>query len=61
MTEQQEYIKFWSSIKNKCDEFQKDYNALSDANKHRVDNAISAILKAGTISEIITIANNQLR
>lgn len=61
MTEEQEYIKFWSSIKDKCDEFQKDYNNLSNANKHRVDNAIGSILRASTIIEIITIANNQLR
>lgn len=61
MTEEQEYIKFWSSIKNKCDEVQKDYLNLSDINKQRVDNAISSILRASTITEIITIANNQLR
>ena len=61
MTEEQEYINFWSSIKNKCDEFQKDYNNLSDSNKHRVDNVLRLILRANTISEILNIANNQLR
>lgn len=61
MTEKQEYIKFWSSIKNKCDEVQKDYLNLSDINKQRVDNVIVSILRANAVTEIINIINNQLR
>lgn len=61
MTEKQEYIKFWSSIRNKCDEVQKDYNNLSNVNKQRVDNVIVSILRANAVTEIINIINNQLR
>lgn len=61
MMEEQEYIKFWSSIKNKCDEIQKDYNNLSNANKQRVGNVIGSILKANAVAEIINIISSQLR
>lgn len=61
MTEEQEYIKFWISIKNKYDEVQKDYNNLSDVNRQRVDVVRDLILRAKTIKEIINIADNQLQ
>lgn len=61
MTEKQEYIKFWSSIKNKCDEVQKDYLNLSDINKQRVDNVRDMIFHANTISDILNIISNQQR
>lgn len=61
MMEEREYIKFWSSIRNKCDEVQKDYNNLSNVNKQRVDNVIVSILRANAVTEIINIINNQLR
>ena len=61
MMEEREYIKFWSSIRNKCDEIQKDYNNLSNVNKQRVDNVIVSILRANAVTEIINIINNQLR
>ena len=61
MTEEQEYIKFWSSIKNKCDEVQKDYMNLSNINKQRVDTVLGSMLQASTILDIINIANDQLR
>ena len=50
MTEKQEYIKFWSSIKNKCDEVQKDYLNVRDM-----------IFHANTISDILNIISNQQR
>lgn len=37
MNKEQEYIKFWTSIIDKLNEIEKDYNNLSDENKHRVD------------------------
>lgn len=61
MTEKQEYIKFWSSIKNKFDEVQKDYLNLSDINKQRVDNVRDMIFHANTISDILNIISNQQR
>lgn len=61
MTEKQEYIKFWSSIRNKCDEVQKDYNNLSNVNKQRVDNVRDMIFHANTISDILNIISNQQR
>jgi len=61
MTEEQEYIKFWSSIKNKCDEIQKDYLNLSGINKQRVDNVRDMIFHANTVSDILNIISNQQR
>lgn len=61
MMEEREYIKFWSSIRNKCDEVQKDYNNLSNVNKQRVDNVRDMIFHANTISDILNIINNQQR
>lgn len=61
MMEEREYIKFWSSIRNKCNEVQKNYNNLSNVNKQRVDNVIVSILRANAVTEIINIINNQLR
>lgn len=58
MTEEQEYIKFWSSVQNKCEEVQKDYLNLSNINKHRVDNTIGLLMRANTISDILNIINN---
>lgn len=57
MTEEQEYIKFWSSVKNKCDEVQKDYLNLSAINKRRVDNVRGLLARANTISDILNIIN----
>lgn len=61
MTEEQEYIKFWSGIKNKCDEVQKDYLNLSDINKQRVNNVRDMIFCANTVSDILNIISNQQR
>ena len=61
MTEEQEYIKFWSSIKNKCDEIQKDYLNLSGINKQRVDNVRDMNFHANTVSDILNIISNQQR
>ena len=61
MTEEQEYIKFWSSIKNKCDEIQKDYLNLSGIIKQRVDNVQDMIFHANTVSDILNIISNQQR
>ena len=60
MNDNQEYVKFWVSIKNKCEEVQKDYNNLSDENKHRVDNLGNLILSAQNISQVVNIINNQI-
>ena len=43
MNHEQDYIKFWCNVKNKCDEIQRDYLNLSDINKCRVDNVRDAI------------------
>lgn len=61
MNQEQEYVKFWLSIKNKCDEIQKDYSTLSDDNKRRVDNTMREILRASTILEVANIVNSQTK
>lgn len=61
MNREQEYVKFWLSIRNKCDEVQKDYSTLSVDNKRRVDNIGRQILSAITISEIVNIINSQIK
>ena len=61
MNDNQEYAKFWLSIKNKCEEVQKDYNNLSDENKHRIDNLGNLILSAQNISQVVNIINNQIK
>lgn len=61
MNQEQEYVKFWLSIKNKCDEIQKDYSTLSDDNKRRVDNTMREIFRASTILEVANIVNSQTK
>lgn len=61
MNQEQEYVKFWLSIKNKCDEIQKDYSTLSDDNKRRVDNTMREILRASTILEVANVVNSQTK
>lgn len=61
MNDNQEYVKFWLSIKNKCEEVQKDYNDLSNENKRRVDNLGNLILSAQSISQVVNIINNQIK
>ncbi len=61
MNQEQEYVKFWLSIKNKCDEIQRDYSKLSDSNKRRVDNATSEILHASTFFEATNIIDSQAK
>lgn len=61
MNQEQEYVKFWLSIKNKCDEIQKDYSTLSDDNKRRVDNTMREILCASTILEVANVVNSQTK
>lgn len=58
--EQQEYIKFWANIKEKCDEILDDYNKLSEENKTRVDSVKDSILKATSLIDIINILNSQI-
>ncbi len=60
MNNEQEYIKFWVSIKDKYDEILDDYNKLSDENKKRVDSVKEAILKTTNIFEIINILNSHI-
>ena len=60
MNNEQEYIKFWVSIKDKYDEILDDYNKLSYENKKRVDSVKEAILKTTNIFEIINILNSQI-
>lgn len=58
---EQEYIKFWCNVINKCDEIQKDYLNLSDINQYRVDNVRDTIFRANTIAEVLNILNNQMK
>lgn len=59
MNQEQEYVKFWLSIKNKCDEIQEDYSKLSGNNKRRVENVKRELLRANTIFEIVKIVKSQ--
>lgn len=61
MNDNQEYVKFWLNIKNKCEEVQKDYNDLSNENKRRVDNLSNLILSTQSISQVVNIINNQIK
>ena len=61
MCHEQEYIKFWCNVINKCDEIQKDYLNLSDINKCRVDHARDAILHSHTIAQVLSILNDQVK
>ena len=60
MNKEQEYIKFWTSIINKIDEIEKDYNNLSAENKHRADSARDAILSAHTFVDVVRIIRSQM-
>lgn len=60
MNKEQEYIKFWTSILDKIDEIEKDYNNLSDENKLRADNVRDAILHAHTFVDAIQIIRLQM-
>lgn len=53
MNKEQEYIKFWTSIMNKIDEIEKEYNNLSDENKRRADSVRDTILRAHTFVDAI--------
>ncbi len=60
MNNEQEYIKFWVNVKDKCNEIIDDYNKLSDENKKRVDSVKDALLKATSIFDIINILNSHI-
>lgn len=60
MNQEQEYVKFWLSIKNKCDEVQEDYSRLSDYNKQRVDKTVREILHASTYFDALNIIHSQI-
>ena len=60
MNKEQEYIKFWTSIVNKIDENQKDYNNLSDENKSRADMVKDDILRAHSFVDIVKIIRSQM-
>lgn len=60
MNKEQEYIKFWTSILDKIDEIEKDYNNLSDENKLRADNVRAAILRAHTFIDAVQIIRLQM-
>ncbi len=60
MNENQEYAKFWLSVKNKCDEIQKEYDKLTKANKKQVDCLLDTISNAHSISEAIKLINRQI-
>ena len=60
MNQEQEYVKFWLSIKNKCDEVQEDYSKLSADNKRRVDNVKREFFHTNTILELINLVNSQI-
>ncbi len=59
MNQEQEYVKFWLSIKNKCDEVQEDYSKLSDDSKCRVDNTMREIFRANTYFDVLNIIHSQ--
>jgi hypothetical protein len=61
MCHEQEYIKFWCNVINKCDEIQKDYLNLSDINQYRVDNVRDTIFRAHTVVEVLNILNDQVK
>ena len=61
MNKEQEYIKFWTSIIDKLNEIEKDYNNLSDENKHRVDGVKNIILRAHTYADAIQILYEQTK
>lgn len=61
MNSEQEYIKFWTSIMDKINEIEKDYNSLSDENKHRVDGVKNTVLRAHTYSDAIQILYEQIK
>ncbi len=60
MNDNQEYIKFWLNVKDKCSDIQKDYNNLSNSNKIQVDNVVNLILHTSSIGDIINILNSQI-
>ena len=60
MNKEQEYIKFWTSIMNKIDEIEKEYNNLSDENKRRADSVRDTILRAHTFVDAIQIIHSQM-
>ena len=61
MNKEQEYIKFWTSIIDKLNEIEKDYNNLSDENKHRVDDVKNTVLRAHTYADAIQILYEQTK
>lgn len=61
MNKEQEYIKFWTSIIDKLNEIEKDYNNLSDENKHRVDSVKNTVLRAHTYADAIQILYEQTK
>lgn len=61
MNKEQEYIKFWTSIIDKLNEIEKDYNNLSDENKHRVNNLKDTILRTHTYIDVIQILHEQIK
>ena len=61
MNKEQEYIKFWTSIIQKINEIEKDYNNLSNENKHRVDGVKNTILRAHTYADVIQILHEQTK
>ena len=61
MNKEQEYIKFWTSIIDKLNEIEKDYNNLSDENKHRVDGVKNTVLRAHTYADAIQILYGQTK
>ena len=60
MNKHQEYIKFWTSIVNKIDEIQKDYNNLSNENKSREYMGRDDILRAHSFVDIVKIIRSQM-
>ncbi len=61
MNSEQEYIEFWTSITEKLNEIEKDYNNLSFENKCRVDSVRDAIVRAHTYADVIQILQSQLQ
>ncbi len=60
MTEEQEYIKFIAEVNKKCEELQKEFNALSEGNKKTFMNQMNVLLKAHGISCGIDFLNEIL-
>lgn len=60
MNKEQEYNKFWMSLIDKINEIQKDYNNLSEENKHRADSVKNVVIRAHSLEEAIQIVRSQI-